>query len=422
MEKDVSELYERCKRYRLNGNNNEALKCFNDAIQYIIIRDNISIFDTNFIKNVQPKYLDIAYKLLDEYSIFSYYTQSSRQNNLRIIDRMIFHKNIWNHVNIKLLTNNQRFYMDKLKYEYKKKILISHEEHYNELNPSIINTGKELIVNCRTSNFGVKPGGVYYAKTSDGLVNTKNYILKMDYKFNIISQKEVIDKSHRKKYNIRRIEGLEDLIIFNYNDQLYGSCTLVDSNEKGLPQIGLCKLEESYDYYIINELTPMGLIHENRCEKNWLPFVNDNILSFVYNYSPMDIIIPIKNYDHEFTGETELISSTQSDLNFERFRGSAGPLKFKDNWLIVVHEVSWCSDNSRIYTHRYVLLDNNFNIIKLSNPWYFENHGLEFCRSMCDFDDNIILSCGIKDEEAWLYVVNKKEIWNSLEDIKKFYL
>jgi len=83
-------------------------------------------------------------------------------------------------------------------------------------------------------------------------------------------------------------------------------------------------------------------------------------------------------------------------------------------------EVSWCQDESRIYTHRFVLLNDKFEITKLSDPWYFENHGIEFCRGMCVKKGELIITCGIKDEEAWCYVCDIKEVMVSMKELSTF--
>ena len=200
-----------------------------------------------------------------------------------------------------------------------------------------------------------------------------------------------------------------------------------------MPQIGLCKLEEQENNYIIKIKRPLKLIKEDRPEKNWLPFSYGNQIQFIYGYSPTEIRTPSEKFedlgntsDHL---ENAAIVSHKTTLNFERFRGSAGPLQFKideseTGWLIVVHEVSWNDDTSRVYTHRFVYLNNKFEIIKLSEPWYFESHGIEFCRSMCDShtSNEIILTCGLKDEEAWCYNVSINRIKEMLKDVDYFKL
>ena len=418
---DILKRYKECKINRLKDKNLEALKAFKEALKIMNIKDE-QIFEPDLISKVPIKYRELLYKLLEEFSIFSYYIDLyNKRKILRLIDRILFRYFIIRFVNVEILENNLKYYMDKIKYKYRKQIIINCEKDYKEFNPSIINTGTEFIINCRTSNYYIGDYSIY-CKSTDGIINTKNYIIKMDYEFNIISQKELIDKSIRKRYEIEKVKGLEDLIIFYFNDELCATCTLIDGNEERLRQIGLLKINETNTNYEINNSIPLDSMYINKWEKNWLPFIDNNNLFLVYNYDPIDIINTIINDHNKYTGEIDIYSRFFSQLNLVRFRGSAGPLRFYDNLLIVIHEVSKIDDKRMMYNHRFILLNNNYEIIKLSDPWYFEHHGVEFCRGICDFGDDIILSVGIEDEEAWLYVIDKEEIWDSLEDINKFIL
>lgn len=180
--------------------------------------------------------------------------------------------------------------------------------------------------------------------------------------------------------------------------------------------------------YQVQVKRPINFIEDNRCEKNWLPFSHGTQINFIYSYSPTKIRIPVGNEItiSKETGclDTELLVSNDTQFDFERFRGSGGPVMLETAngmvWLIVVHEVSWCPDKSRIYTHRFVIMDANYKITGISDPWFFESHGIEFCRSMCLKGDNLVLTCGLRDEEAWCYIIRKDKVISMLHDLKEF--
>jgi len=425
----INFLLGECQRFRVEGQSRKAYCC------YLLACDKLDISHEN--PSVNKVYANQIYKLLEEFTIFSYYiNDNTKKQGLRISDQLIFDYNCFNIINKGQISNNQRFYMKKLEYIDKKRIQVNHDNEYLEMNPSIISNRSGYIMNCRTSNFGVKPGGVYYSKSTDGIVNTKNYILELDREFKIKSQVPLIDESIYDEYNTRPIKGLEDVIIFMHNDELWCTCTTLDTHPSGVPQISLCKIDfvmhddSNEDEYVIKIKRPMNLLQSGRPEKNWLPFSHEDMIKFVYGYSPTQIRTPSSNLVNicKELGylDTNLLTSNDTHLNFDRFRGSAGPLMIEMDgtrmWLIVVHEVSWCLDKSRIYTHRFVLLTLDFKIIKLSDPWYFEQHGIEFCRGMCSYKDTIILTCGLKDEEAWCYILDKKKVLESLHDLDKFIL
>lgn len=454
-------LLECCRKYRIEGQHSKAYHCYLTAMMVfnrlseLENKTNVKIF-----KGVLPQGpLNGYYAFLEEFTIFSFYLNKVKEG-LLMADKLLFSYNAGVLTNKNQIANNQRFYMASLGSvaHDKKRIRVKCAEFYNELNPSIISVKGGYLMNCRTSNFGVKPGGIYYTRTPDGIVNTKNYILELDNNFNIKSQIEIIDRSKCDEFNVRPIKGLEDVIIFIHQDELWCTCTTLDTNPEGIPQITLCKLtyckggtdrtdrtdriekteevelskeihtEFPAGAYEIHTKRPMYLIEDNRAEKNWLPFSHSDQIKFIYSYSPTRIRIPVGT-SVEITKElgylsTELLIINDTQLNFDRFRGSGGPVMLEtqngSGWLIVVHEVSWCQDQSRIYTHRFVLMNNKFEIIKISDPWFFEAHGIEFCRSMCLKGNNLVLTCGLKDEEAWCYIIDKNKVLSGLRELKDF--
>ena len=417
--KTVEWIYNSCKIHREKGEHVKFMNYFNIAMKLLKLDISNCKIGKNYEDNIE--YLILIYKLLEEFTIISYYT-NDKDFGLLISDKLLFDKN--NLLNKTLISRNQKFYMKQLQSINKKKIDMIPDKNYVGMNPSIIKRNEGYLMNFRTSNFGLRPGGVYYCRSDDGIIDTINYILELDNDFNILSKKKVIDNSKTKTYS-RNIKGLEDLIIFFFNDQLWGTCTLLDVNQIGTPQIGLCHLELSGDNseYIINTKLPFKLISNNRPEKNWLPFVGGDELKLVYGYTPTEIITPVDKLEdmHKEIDHISYIKLTNHEtiLNFDRFRGSAGPLRFNSGWLIIVHEVSWNFDNSRVYTHRFIFLDAEFIILKISDPWYFESHGIEFCRSMCDSHtlNEIIITCGIKDEEGWCYTITHEYVNSMLKNL-----
>lgn len=428
--KQLKDSVHKCGLCRNKGENTDAYKNYIEGMESFKL---LASMEKKYGKILTSDIMRDFYILLQEFTIFAFYVNKCK-DGLELSDQLLLNRIPDNIINKNLIARNQSFYMSPLSNICidKKLIKIKCEKHYNELNPSIISTDDGYIMNCRTSNFGVKPGGIYYTKTEDGIVNTKNYILELDNNFNIKSQVEVIDFSRNQRYP-NNVIGLEDVIIFKHQGELWCTCTTLDTNPQRIPQISLCKLEykkkddnniDSKDVYEINIKNPLRLLTEDRCEKNWLPFSHDNQIKFIYSYSPTQIITPRGNILKGDFMNTDILISNNTKLNFERFRGSGGPVMLSENnkikWLTVVHEVSWSNDNSRIYTHRFVVMNDIFDIIGISDPWYFENRGIEFCRSMCLKDDILILTCGLKDEEAWCYIIRKDKVISMIRNLDDF--
>jgi hypothetical protein len=149
----------------------------------------------------------------------------------------------------------------------------------------------------------------------------------------------------------------------------------------------------------------------SRCEKNWLPFIKDETLYVIYSYSPFVIY----QLDIE-TGDCILDLSYEPTYDFTQFRGSAGPIPFDDGYLVLIHEVTYTSDQSRCYLHRFVYLDHRFFVKKISKPFTFLHQGVEFCGSMTlNHEENqLILAIGIEDNKAYLCTVDLNTIHSYL--------
>jgi hypothetical protein len=150
----------------------------------------------------------------------------------------------------------------------------------------------------------------------------------------------------------------------------------------------------------VEKLIPLKGPDPYRCEKNWLPFIEDGLVHFIYSYDPFVI------YTHDIdTGHCETSVHYHPDHDFSHMRGSAGPIAFDDGYLLLVHEVVLQSDYSRCYLHRFMQLDSDFHAQKISKPFYFSHHGVEYCASMTldHSGSELVLGIGIEDSEAYVY-------------------
>jgi hypothetical protein len=163
------------------------------------------------------------------------------------------------------------------------------------------------------------------------------------------------------------------------------------------------------------KLVPLLGPDPHRCEKNWLPFVKDGSLCAIYSCAPFTIYKP----DLE-TGDCEAVLSYEPDEDFSGFRGSAAPIKYKDGYLMLVHETVQFEDQSRNYLHRFLYLDKNFIVKQFSKPFIFFHRGIEFCCSMTidHAGKELVMAVGVEDCQAYLYVVNLETVQSLLTPLK----
>jgi hypothetical protein len=138
------------------------------------------------------------------------------------------------------------------------------------------------------------------------------------------------------------------------------------------------------------DMQPTNQLHE----KNWMPLSVGGKLTWIYSLDPTAILPgPLR----------------ECPFALEHLRGGAATA-FKDGYLCVTHEVLPI-DGKRVYLHRFVRLDERFNVVAVSPAWVFERYGIEFCAGIAvDSKQKIVLSYGIHDREAWIAHVDTREI------------
>ncbi len=348
-----------------------------------------------------------SYQFDEELSIAAYYTPYQEEGDAAANDLLLRKGVPWflkeqTYRNMlyyaRRLENKRHFAID---FELPR-IQEGQEEPYHPMNPSICRTEDGYQVICRTVNYTQKGAKTFQTSDPSGVFRTRNFLLHYDRQFNLQSQKEIIEDLPRKRIRSFNLEGLDDCRIFHFNKGIWFSCNTGDTNPFGNFQISLCKLGNAIreDSIKVEKLIPMQGPDPYRCEKNWLPFLKDNQLHFVYSYDPFLVYTPdIK------TGQCEKSIEYVPAFDFSHFRGSAAPIAFDKGYLLLVHEVILNSDYSRCYLHRFLFLDEKFTVTKISKPFYFAHHGVEYCCSMTlNHEANeLIIPIGIEDTEAHIY-------------------
>lgn len=369
--------------------------------------------------------------LLSKYAISGYWSKSVNNNDVKkSIDYLLFlgDDRFFNKGNLLI---NSLFYITDIKGlvgDNVKFIDLSPEfpllptsktQKYNPINPSVlVESDGTLTVLVRGVNFTSDQGTNYRSMDNDGKVRTFNLITKLDndFKMDESSSHEMYDNFERKFYP-SWVLGLEDCRLFrNDTNETFFTATSCQTDYNHAKLV-ICKTTE-----LLTEITNLARLKppdENRVEKNWLPFFDspsDKYLA-IYGYNP----VSVREIDTN-TGLNHEIITNKSPFNFSTFRGSGGPINFKyrgdDGKLIIIHEVSFGHDNKRTYIHRFVWLDETYNIKAISRSFYFIEIGIEFCSSLAikvtDEKETIIVGFGQNDEKAYLCLIDSKDVTSCL--------
>ena len=107
-------------------------------------------------------------------------------------------------------------------------------------------------------------------------------------------------------------------------------------------------------------------------EKNWMPIL-DMPYHFVRWSDPTEIV----KYDIE-KNTTTIIHKKEKNTKLENLRGSSQVISWEDGYLAVLHE-NYYNQNTKWIDktgHRFLFWDKDWNLIKVSNEFFFFNHGI----------------------------------------------
>lgn len=405
--KRAEPLYKIAQHYRINGQNQLA---------YLFAKEgsNLTCPSDPLLFVLHPVY---DYQLDEEISIAAYYTPFKKEG-FEAISRLILNKSAPRYVK-DCAYKNLLFYIENLKDARFQPLEIETplireglSDRYNPMNTSILKTENGYLLICRTVNFNRNLLSMISKDPLDPTMRTRNFLIECDSNFNIQSQKEIIENFPREE-NHFPFNGLDDCRLFSFNQQPWFACATFGTHPNIIGQT-LCKLaDHSSDKTIdVEKFIPLKVPDPKRFEKNWLPFIKNNKLHAIYFYDPFTV------YELNMqTGNYEKILQVSSTYDFSRFRGSAAPIEFDDGYLMLVHEV--VGDQQLYYLHRFVFLDKDLNIKKLSKSFMFKHKGIEFCTGMTidHSGTQCILPFSIEEREAWICSVPIKTIRSLLEPL-----
>jgi len=136
----------------------------------------------------------------------------------------------------------------------------------------------------------------------------------------------------------------------------------------------------------------------DRSEKNWMPYTDDNNTEkVIYSLNPFKI----KSIN---TNDLEEIV-TIDELN--NYHGSSNGILYKGNYrLFLIH-----SNKERRVYNRFILFDPNINDIILSKPFVFFKYSyIEFTCSLCIYNERIFVSLGVNDLSAYIVELERNAI------------
>ena len=377
--------------YRIMGKNLLALSFYETAIKIPYPSKQLLFIE-------KPVY---DYKLLEEFSIFGFYTEKKHEAFI-VCDFLRLQKDTTSNV-LDLCNSNLFFYLEKLSGEFKT-VPLKFEDPYICSSSSFFKSEKGFVGNVRAVNYSMNKQFQYSIRGDN--VQTKNYWVEIENDL-IVNQYELLISPECKQKRESHIKGVEDFRLCKIDrsgqNEYVGLGVSFEYSEYNHPSVCLCTLSNTGDTYYISKILPTNF-KESECQKNWCPFYSNGKLLAVYSHHPLTIL----QIDID-TANTTVHLEKYSQYNLSSFRGSSSPIQLPNgNWIMVIHEL--LHKDTRKYFHRFVIYDSQWNLAKISIPFYFKELFVEFTLSLVYSDGDLFVFFSKEDNTTEIVKVPYKSI------------
>jgi len=282
---------------------------------------------------------------------------------------------------------------------------------YVPTNPSVINhDGKPLIL-VRTVNYLITEEGRYAIRSPDGSdsgvdypICSRNYLVALACDGIADRVIELALPSNLPPPAFHLVRTFEDSRLFEYQGNLWTISTVRELNSDGWCEQVLAAIEGDRYSDQWTKVLPKQRVNE----KNWMPWVRDGELCFVYRLGTL------------VNTSGEIIAQYEPSVDCGHISGGSQVVPIaKDVNLAIVHEARPIPGTPRrFYQHRFVRLASDGRLLGWSRAFVFQDKQIEFAAGMALFGDKLLLSYGIRDREAWIAWVDLAEVLEFIEDGK----
>lgn len=281
-------------------------------------------------------------------------------------------------------------------------------------NCSIFNDNGNLLVNLRNVEYTLfhsekkkfcHPWGpvVYVHPENDWKLRTNNFLGTLSSDMSSFFHYSKVDTSDLDVEALWEFVGLEDARVVRWNGKLYLTGVRRDTTTNGEGRMELSEIELVDNTYkeVSRQRIPIPGKQYSYCEKNWMPIL-DLPYHFVKWCNPTEVV----KYDPD-TQTTETVFLGKSFDAVGDFRGGSQVLEYKDNYRICLTHLTrlFKSESGRkdcTYTHRFVVWDKDWNLVKFSDEFNFLGADVEFAVGACWFNGDLLVTTGYQDNSSFL--------------------
>lgn len=296
------------------------------------------------------------------------------------------------------------------------------ESGWNASNPSICMGPDGLRCIVRTVNYKISPSGAYVTPAGDGVICTRNFLLDLDLEGDLQTTRivELVDEVEIPRTSFP-IHGFEDARLFFWRGGWWATATVCDFT-MGQREIALLQLDVGRGAIVHAEA--LRGPWSKHAQKNWMPLIDGDDAKIIYATQPTTIF-DLAHVDDRDVGFLSWHIADQYGIGCDvavresetfphgRLRGGSQAVRVDGGWIFVVHDVAF-PGSGRIYLHRFGMLDEQFKLVGLSDPFYFEQLHIEFCAGLAKMGDKLVASYAVNDGSARLGIFAWERVRKSL--------
>lgn len=271
-------------------------------------------------------------------------------------------------------------------------------------NPSILATESGWTVLVRTLD------PVPFAGPGNDYLSSENWLIHYDRHFRPLATMRLQDDAVRASFS-QVLNGLEDGRLFEWSGRLWALFSGLERRGSAYRNtMVLARIEGSQ---LVDAVVIPSPRRQSR-EKNWMPWVLDGSLYFIYSTQPMEIyrfdgkaLQSVYRGSSAFKGVKGLMSGSSQVIPWGEYylavthRRIRAPLATRLVQKYVTHDPDYQRKKVH-FLHYLLLLDRNFNVKGQSEAFRFETEGIEFCAGIACREGRVLISYGVMDEKARL--------------------
>ena len=284
---------------------------------------------------------------------------------------------------------------------------------WSTFNPTLLRHRGELIGIVRSSNYRIVDGRYEMPPDDNGVIRTDNILVRFHESDpqRIASAKTITGPFYER--TPFPVDGLEDCRLASSPAGVRVSATVRNVS----PFDGRCRMATAdldLDTATLSNLRVITSEVTQDHEKNWMPVIGRP--QWLYACWSDGRVVTVDE-DELVPGGYRMLGRSPATPLAKEFRGGSQLVPFDEGYLCVVHEVAYL-DDKRAYEHRFVWFDGNLKLSKVSTPFAFrEPRAIEFAAGLVVIGDDVTVSFGVRDAEAWLVTVKAHDIHEMLRPV-----